>query len=148
MSLLNQSPDEMELLLLASLEKFSNATLAITQETESPVVIIVVVVCAVGLSVICLCVFRCVQQLISNIFFIFYNFFIGGKYLFCLADLYNWRTVSHFILRVLYAFVGQIPPWVFNFTARQFREYGQLFRDRRRCPESIGVRRNYPSFRA
>ena len=75
MSLLNQSPDEMELLLLASLEKFTNATLAITQETEDPVVIIVIVVCAVGLSVICLCVFRCVQQIIRNIFLFYYFFY-------------------------------------------------------------------------
>ena len=79
MSLLNQSPDEMELLLLASLEKFTNATLAITQETEDPVIIIIVVVCAVGLSVICLCVFRCVQQFISNIFLFFIIFLSVGS---------------------------------------------------------------------
>ena len=63
MSLLNQSPDEFELMLLRSLERMSNATVEyITESSGDPVMIVVVVVCAVGAIVFCLCMIRCVPQ--------------------------------------------------------------------------------------
>ena len=73
MSLLNQSPDEFELMLLRSLERMSNATVEfITESSGDPVMIVVVVVCAVGAIVFCLCMIRCVLILILFFFFKFF----------------------------------------------------------------------------
>ena len=73
MSLLNQSPDEFELVFLRSLEKISNTTVEyIVESATDPVIIVVVVVCAVGAVIFCLCMIRCVSQFDAFvIFFIF-----------------------------------------------------------------------------
>ena len=69
MSLLNQSPDEFELLFLKSLERISNRTVEyITETAGDSVMIVVVVVCAVGAIIFCLCMIRCVLILILFFF--------------------------------------------------------------------------------
>ena len=80
MSLLNQSPDEFELLFLRSLERLSNTTVEyIVESAADPVIVVVVVVCAVGAVIFCLCMIRCVSQfafvIIFFIFFKTHNFF-------------------------------------------------------------------------
>ena len=69
MSLLNQNPNDHELLLLSALESMGNATMTVVQESESTVVVIVVVV--VNICVFCCCVIliRCVSKLNIYIFF-------------------------------------------------------------------------------
>ena len=72
MSLLNQSPDEFEILFLKSLERISNRTVEyITETAGDSVMIVVVVVCAVGAIVFCLCMIRCVHQFDASYYYFF-----------------------------------------------------------------------------